>query len=131
MKKSDLKKMIKPLIRECLAEIFMEMNLETIVENVVNRTRARSPEVRRTYEPEVIVEQAHVAPAPPPPQPQESPEERRARMMRKLGVSEAEWASMYAGTEPLSEDVGGPEIVSEEVLRESGLFRDYSKFVDK
>ena len=124
MKKNDLKKVIKPLIRECLTEIFMEMNLEHIVEGVMKKTEFAP----KTSEPKVVTESREV----PPRQPQqldESPEERRQRVMSKFGVSDIDWAE---GTEPLDDsDEGNPELVSEEILRQTGLYKDYSKFVEK
>jgi hypothetical protein len=56
-------------------------------------------------------------------------------MMARLGISEEEWRTMYSDTassdNPIltGDDSDKPELVSESVLRESGLMRDYSKFV--
>jgi hypothetical protein len=120
MKPKDLKKLIKPIIRECLTEIFMEMNLEAIVESVIE---SRKPEPRQPFIP-VLSEQR-----------EESPEERREKMKARLGISEDEWKSVYgdtyedAGSNPILSGEEKPEYVPENVLRESGLMKDYSRFV--
>lgn len=126
MKKSDLKKMIKPLVRECLTEIFAEMKLESIVEGVVQKAApSRGPSVRDAMgvkpQPQVVQEQR---------QAEISEEERKDMLKRRLGIDENEWRAMYEGTQPLDEDdTGKPELVSESTLRQSGLMKDYSKFV--
>jgi hypothetical protein len=128
MKKKDLKRLIKPMIRECLAEIFMEMNLETIVEGVVRRqikTRPHAPLMTESVIPEA-------APAPKPPA---SSQDQKKLMRERLGISEEEWKTMYSDTaesdNPVltGDDNGNSELVSENALRQSGLYKDYSKFV--
>lgn len=128
MKKAELKKVIKPLIRECLTEIFAEIQLEKIVEGVIaEQMKARSRS--KSFSEEVLVESRE------PVQQEPSPEERKEMMMKRLGISEDEWRDMYQDTarsdNPIltGDDSDKPELVSESVLRQTGLYRDYSKFV--
>jgi hypothetical protein len=131
VKKSDLKKVVKQLVRESLVEIFAEMRLETIVESAVKKHVSSAPAVapQRRSITEVL------GPDEVPAQPKPSKEELRAQMMDKLGIDDAEWRAIYADTadsdNPVltGDDSGKPELVSESALRQSGLFRDYSKFV--
>lgn len=126
MKAKDLKKMLKPLVRECLTEIFAEMKLETIVEGVVKKAAPiRGPSLSAALsnepQPRVVNEQR---------KPEITDEEKREMLQKRLGISDAEWKAVYAGTEPLdNDDSGKPELVSESVLQQSGLMKDYSKFV--
>jgi hypothetical protein len=129
MKKSELKKMIKPLIRECLTEIFMEMNLETIVEGIV-KEHLGNKKVNQINEVKI---------SPPPPssnKPEMTPEERKRIIRENLAIDEDEWRNVYADTvksgNPILESDEGnnskPEYASEDRLKEAGLYRDYSKF---
>jgi len=128
VKSKDLKKMLKPLVRECLTELFAEMKLESIVEGVIKKSSlTRGPSLSealgRESQSQVVQEQRQV---------ELTTEEKRDMLQKKLGISDDEWRSMYAGTEPLDEnDSGGPELVSESVLHQAGLMKDYSKFVDR
>jgi len=119
MKKTELKKMIKPIIRECLTEIFAEMKLESIIEGVVRKTSTQVP--KSISKP--IAEQRVV--------PTVNEKEKREILKRKLGIDENEWATFYQDTVPTSEkeEFTKPEKATEQQLRDAGLFRDFSKFV--
>lgn len=128
MKSQDLKKLIKPIIRECLTEIFAEIQLEKIVEGVIAEQMKARPR-SKSFSEEVLVE--HKEPV----RQEPTPEERKQMMTDRLGISEQEWRTMYSDTaesdNPIlsGDDSDKPELVSESVLRQSGLYKDYSKFV--
>lgn len=133
MNSRDLKKIMKPLIRECLTEIFAEMKLESIVEGVVQKssplrgsslgatlnsfTESETVENQRLTE-ERVAAKVEITGA-----------EKKDMLKRRLGIDENEWRAMYQGTEPISDEDDGPELVSESALRQAGLMKDYSKFV--
>lgn len=125
MKSKDLKKMIKPLIRECLTEIFAEIQLEKIVKGVMSEQSIRKP-ASRSFTEEVLAESVPS---------QVTAENRKRQVMDKLGISEEEWRTMYSDTDesdhPIlsGDESDSPELVSENVLRQSGLLKDYSKFL--
>jgi hypothetical protein len=129
MKSAELKKLIKPLIRECLTEIFAEIQLEKIVEGVIAEQMKARPRSSKSFSEEVLVE--HKEPV----RQEPTSEERKEMMMERLGISEQEWRTMYSDTaesdNPIlsGDDSDKPELVSENVLRQSGLYKDYSKFV--
>lgn len=126
MNKKDLKKVIKEMVRESLLEIFAEMKLETIVEQVVKKQGVVKRPVSASS---TLREELNSTP-------RLSKEEVRKKMMENIGVDEDTWANIYEDTatsdNPIlgGDDSDKPELVSESALKESGLFRDYSKFVE-
>jgi hypothetical protein len=127
----DLKKIIKPLIKECLLEIFAEMKLESIVENVVQKHQSNYSIA------EQVIERPMVKPA------KKSVDKRS--LMKAIGVDESTWANIYddtlnSGNQILSEagrnsapksemTFDDTELVSESILEQAGLLKDYSKFI--
>ena len=90
MKKSELKKIIKPLVKECINEVLLE---EGLLSGVVT-------EVVRGLTTQTIVEAA------PPPQPQEAPpvnnakaQEVRRRMMEAVSKDAYNGVDLFEGTE--------------------------------
>jgi hypothetical protein len=125
MNQKDLKKVIKQMVRESIAEIFVEMQLETIVEGVVKRAMKQQPSrVARTEAPATLVESVQPAPR----------EELRSKIKQLVAPEDSEWASIYEdtakhGNSILDGDDSAVPEVPESLLKETGLIRDFSKFI--
>jgi hypothetical protein len=140
MDKKELKNTIKEIVRESLLEIFAEMHLESIVKNVVKEQTFVNTVVQKVSRP--IQEQTAPAPAARRVV-TESVEDREAAkqkekeaLKKRMGISEDEWKNIYSTVDPRtvaqvasSAANENPELVSEEKLKQTGLYRDYSKFI--
>jgi hypothetical protein len=128
MDKKELKKIVKQMVQESIAEVFLQLNLETLIEGAIKRTMKQQQPSRviKTESPATLVESKKSAPR----------EEIRSKIKQLVSPDESEWASIYEDTakhgSPILEGEDGsdrPELVPESLLQESGLLRDFSKFV--
>lgn len=128
MKNKDLKLVIKQLVRESLTEIFAEIQLEKIVETVMEKQmKTLIKEVKPSVAHKVVSEPA-----------------RRQSLLSQVMFNEEDQSSWY-GKAQIKESVTAPapnpyaepdpissqrrEHVSEEALQQSGLLKDYSRFL--
>jgi hypothetical protein len=132
--KKDLKKIIKEYVRQCLKEILAEQFIENVVKDVIseNFLQASRPS---SFKDSVLQENntENVE------QSKEEMEERKKMILNKVidGGEVNPYASIFEDTlnsnnSILTEgknDSDRQEIVSEAALRESGLFKNYDKFL--
>ena len=110
MKKSDLKKIIKPLVKECIHEVLLE---EGLLSNVV-------AEVTKGLQANVIVEQRatptqeRTAPVPQPDEIRHHRESarkkiqaRREELMDAIGAEAYNGVNLFEGSTPMATDDGG------------------------
>jgi len=123
MNKVELKSVIKQLVRESLTEIFAEMNLQTIVEQSVKKNLSNITQNTPTIREQVYEQKPKVS------------VDKRKKMMESMGVTDDVWRSIYADTASSANPIiegndmpNNPEIPAS-VLEETGLLKDYSKFL--
>lgn len=121
------KKELKILIKECMAELMLEMKFEQIIESALVRSSKSSTSSLN----ENVAPQSR-----PRPQPKQQPQQPKINLKEKMKISDSEWNSIYASVDQnspiMTESKTGqhnPEFVSEDVLEDTGLLRDYSKFL--
>ena len=121
MNSKDLKKLIKQLVKESLTEIFVEMKLETIVENVLVKkiTEQKQATLEDVSEDSFDTSNSKIL---------------KEKIRENLRVDDSEWNSIYGNIDVssnpiINDSTTNPELVSKSQLVESGLYRDYSKFV--
>jgi hypothetical protein len=97
MKKTELKRLLKPLVKECIHEVLLE---EGLLSTVVS-------EVTKGLQHNVIVEQKAVSPKPGRPQmPAQARESReqvdkyRKSLMKSIGQESFKGVNLFEGTEP-------------------------------
>ena len=107
MKKSDLKKLIKPLVKECIHEVLLEEGLLSNVVSEVAKGLNTAP---------VITEQVEQAPAPKPRKRDYSAD--RRKLMDAIGNDAYNGVNLFEGTTPApaqqeqsagSVDLGDPD----------------------
>ena len=109
MKKSDLKKIIKPLVKECINEVLLEEGLLSGIVSEVAKGMTTAP----------LVEHTTPSPSPAPQQVREAKkdmEERRRKMREAVSRDAYNGVDLFEGTEPLptkapaqgSVDMGDP-----------------------
>ena len=127
MDSKDLKKVIKQLVKESLTEIFAEMKLETIVETVLDK---KIHEVKENKNNKVLEENYDISES----RQNTNSNELKEIVKKRLAIDENEGKNIYGNIDlernPIvkGQDTN-PELVSKEQLVQSGLYRDYSKFV--
>ena len=89
MKKSDLKKLIKPLVKECIHEVLLEEGLLSNVVSEVAKGLNTAP---------VITEQVEQAPAPKPRKRDYSAD--RRKLMDAIGNDAYNGVNLFEGTTP-------------------------------
>ena len=89
MKKSDLKKLIKPLVKECIHEVLLEEGLLSNVVSEVAKGLNTAP---------VITEQVEQAPAPKPRKRDYSAD--RRKLMDAIGNDAYNGGNLFEGTTP-------------------------------
>ena len=89
MKKSDLKKLIKPLVKECIHEVLLEEGLLSNVVSEVAKGLNTAP---------VITEQVEQAPAPKPRKRDYSTD--RRKLMDAIGNDAYNGVNLFEGTTP-------------------------------
>lgn len=135
MNNKELKSLIKEMVRESLTEIFVEMKLESIVENVISKSVRSSSRLTERNQTETVEETPVYSP------PKIKPRNNavlRENLRKKLGVSEDQWETIYgdisdsnpilSSNSSLNENTN-PEFVPESTLEETGLMKDYSRFL--
>ena len=96
MKKSELKKLIKPLVKECINEVLLE---EGLLSNVVS-------EVAKGMQGQTIVSEAAPAPKPKPvienKQKKQAALAQRRKLMDAIGNDAYNGVDLFEGTTPMS-----------------------------
>lgn len=141
MDKKELKSLIKQMVRESLLEVFAEINLSKLVENAVSKKLSNvsrknvveAVEDKSQYSlKKQLVEQKETTQDSP--SLQEQKQKVREELHKKYGISKDEFQMIYgniAENNPILTDakVDDQEKVSESTLLNSGLMRDFSKFL--
>ena len=98
MKKSDLKRVIKPIVKECIHEVLLE---EGLLSNVVS-------EVAKGLAPNLVTETKK---SPPPPQNKPTNaaiSAHRKKIMDAVSKEAYNGVDLFEGTTPISSDEGSP-----------------------
>lgn len=125
MNKKQLKTMIREMVKESLLEIFAEMKLETIVEHEVRKQKELNIIPERTNKINKVTQSS-----------QPSRAELKQTLKEAIGISDDLYSDIYSDTvgseNPLLNGTENekPELVSEDTLRQCGLMKDYSRFVE-
>lgn len=89
MKKSELKKLIKPLVKECINEVLLE---EGLLSNVVS-------EVAKGLQPQNMVVESR-APQAPAPKPKQDNAAQRKKLLDAIGKDAYNGVDLFEGTTP-------------------------------
>ena len=92
MKKSDLKKLIKPVVKECINEVLLEEGLLSSIVSEVTKGLQAAP---------IIKEQAE-APPPRQPTPPRDYSGDRKKLLDAIGADAYNGVDLFEGTTPLS-----------------------------
>ena len=93
MKKSDLKKLIKPVVKECIHEVLLE---EGLLSNVVAEV------VKGVGQRPIVETQQSPPPTPPPIQTNTKLKEQRAKLMGALNKDAYNGVNLFEGTDPIA-----------------------------
>tara|TARA_B100001094_G_scaffold111101_1_gene106950 strand:- start:1566 stop:1967 length:402 start_codon:yes stop_codon:yes gene_type:complete len=97
VKKSDLKKLIKPLVKECIHEVLLE---EGLLSNVVS-------EVAKGLQTTPVIKEEVKIPTRRTPPPTRDYNDDKKKLMEAIGADAYNGVNLFEGTEP-TRDAGGP-----------------------